>query len=71
MLTREECIAHAIDCEDLAAQLKVYGGGAGLMQAAAIWRNMAERMPSFQVGPNPHTASPIERTDTPKPRRMA
>ena len=70
MLAREDCLAHALDCEDLAAQLKVYGGGVGMMRAAAIWRNLAERILNFQhdtpVEPHINALAPSEQ---PQPKR--
>ena len=74
MLTREDCLARAMDCEELAAGARSYGGGDAMMQAAAMWRRLAERAPSFKRARSFQATllgSGIVRSDEPLPQRRA
>ena len=41
MLTAKECLAKALECEELAGRLPAGSGADGMIEAAAIWRRLA------------------------------
>ena len=41
MMTREECLAKARECEELSARLSFDNGSEALLEAATLWRRLA------------------------------
>ncbi len=40
ILSPEECLAKALECEEIAAKLSASGGGDAMLEAAVMWRRL-------------------------------